>query len=350
MRTTPTATVSEPGRPGLPGEALTRRAVTVITAAIVVMTFAFSLGNVTTLCLGLGITAWIAWLVAPAVDLSVVGLLTGMRFLSLHGHTDTQLVKLHRMLRFCGLLTLALNTAGALSHRQYGTALVDAVGPALLIGWSEIGPWMLRQVHAACPPPAPCQPQPAAVRLPVLPPSLLARTRELDAAHRAATGRPISRDTLRAQLRIGRDRASALVTAVRKEARQGTEERALQPAVKPVTQPAARPGQELPPALLWAAGLSMSPSPGNFQLSHDYLTVIYHRDIGSAISPRIASFHVLSRPNLRAHPTLLCADLSGRPGGRPVTSKPPGELKAIQIGRQPRFPRRHSSERESELE
>ena len=28
-------------------------------------------------------------------------------------------------------------------HRQYGTALVDAVGPALLIGWSEVGPRML---------------------------------------------------------------------------------------------------------------------------------------------------------------------------------------------------------------
>ena len=39
------------------------------------------------LCLNLGITAWIAWLVGPAVDLSVVGLLTGMRFLSLHGYT-----------------------------------------------------------------------------------------------------------------------------------------------------------------------------------------------------------------------------------------------------------------------
>ena len=56
------------------------------------MTFAFSLGNVTRLCVDLGITAWIAWLVGPAVDLSVVGLLTGMRFLSLHGYTPpTQL-------------------------------------------------------------------------------------------------------------------------------------------------------------------------------------------------------------------------------------------------------------------
>jgi hypothetical protein len=66
--------------------------VTVVTAAIVLMSFAFSLGNVTRLCLDLGITAWIAWLVGPAVDLSVVGLLTGTRYLSLHGYTDAALV------------------------------------------------------------------------------------------------------------------------------------------------------------------------------------------------------------------------------------------------------------------
>jgi len=219
------AAVAEHGQPGLPGEAVTRRAVTVITAAIVVLTFAFSLGNVTRLCLDLGVTAWIAWLVAPAVDLSVVGLLTGMRFLSLHGYSDAQLTGLHRMLRFCGLLTLALNTAGALSHRQYGTALVDAVGPALLIGWSEAGPWMLRQIHAVSPPVA--RPESAARQqpqrapkpaTPVLPVGLLARARVLDAAHRAETGKPISRDNLRARLRIGRDRASALAAAVRAEA------------------------------------------------------------------------------------------------------------------------------------
>jgi hypothetical protein len=201
----------------IPGEALTRRAVTVITAAIVVMTFAFSLGNVTRLCLDLGITAWIAWLVAPAVDLSVIGLLIGIRFLSLHGYTDEQLGKARRMLRFCGVLTLALNIAGALGHRQFGTALVDAVGPALLIGWSEIGPWMLRQVYAVCSAAAPQQPPRELVTSvpPALPENLLAQARTLDAEHRAATGKPISRDTLRARLRIGRDRASALIAIVR---------------------------------------------------------------------------------------------------------------------------------------
>jgi hypothetical protein len=217
---------SKPSRRTLPGEALTRRAITVTTAAIVVMSFAFSLGNVTRLCLDLGITAWIAWLVAPAVDLSVIGLLTGIRFLSLHGYTDSQLVRPRYMLRFCGVLTLALNTAGSLCHRQFGTALVDAVGPALLIGWSEVGPWLLRQIYAVCSPVTEHpQAQLALIQPPVLSSALLARARELDAGHRAATGRPISRDTLRNQMRIGRDRASALVAAIRAEAAAAAEAR-----------------------------------------------------------------------------------------------------------------------------
>jgi hypothetical protein len=205
------------------GELLTRRAVTAVTAAVMVITFAFSLGNVTRLSLDLGIAAWIAWLVGPAVDLSVIGLLVGIRFLSMHGYADDQLARLRRMLRFCGLLTLALNTAGAISHRQFGTALVDAVGPALLIGWSEVGPWLLYQISAVCrataPEPSAPQNTKAAQRATaVIPARQLARTRELDADHRAETGRPISRDALRANLRIGRDRASALVAAVRAEA------------------------------------------------------------------------------------------------------------------------------------
>jgi hypothetical protein len=102
--------------------------------------------------------------------------------------------------------------------------LVDAVGPVLLILWAEAGPWLLRQIHAVCPPAAPRQaaaprqPEAAPAPPPLLPAGLLARTRELDAEHRAATGRPISRDTLRARLRIGRDRAGTLVAAVRAEA------------------------------------------------------------------------------------------------------------------------------------
>jgi hypothetical protein len=68
------------------------------------------------LSLDLGVTGWIAWLIGPSVDLSVIGLLTGIRFLSVHGHSHRQLAKMHRFLRFCGLLTLGLNIAGALWH------------------------------------------------------------------------------------------------------------------------------------------------------------------------------------------------------------------------------------------
>jgi hypothetical protein len=55
-----------------------------------------------------------------------------------------------------------------------------------------------------------------------------ARARKLDADHRAATGRPISRDALRAQMRIGRDRASALTATIRAEAAAKAEPGSLQ--------------------------------------------------------------------------------------------------------------------------
>ena len=70
------------------GRITTRRAITGIAATIVAMALAFSVVNVTRLCLDLGVIVWIAWLVGPAVDLSVIGLLTGIRFLSLHGCAD----------------------------------------------------------------------------------------------------------------------------------------------------------------------------------------------------------------------------------------------------------------------
>jgi hypothetical protein len=263
-----------PGRPSEPGETLTRRTVTVITAAIAVMAFAFSLGNVTSLALYLKIPATLAWLIGPMVDLSVIGLLIGVRYLSLRGWSDAELFRPRCLLLFSGLLTLALNTAKSLAHHQYGTALADAVAPALLLGWSEIGPWMLRQIHTAraqppatgdlpsqtvsTAPPRPgtrpgtslaptARPTPAAPPHSAKPatavqnpqrhghaapknpsparrnpaprwnpsPELLSRARVLDADHRARTGRPISRDILRAELSIARDRAAALITHIR---------------------------------------------------------------------------------------------------------------------------------------
>ena len=54
---------------------------------------------------------------------------------------------------------------------------------------------MLRQIYAARTPPASAQPEPrpATGLTSILPSDLLARARELDAEHRAPTGRPISR-------------------------------------------------------------------------------------------------------------------------------------------------------------
>jgi hypothetical protein len=81
---------------------------------------------------------------------------------------------------------------------------------------------MLRQIYAICSTAVQSRPQPEAEPAtgvsPVLPDDLLNEARKLDTEHRAATGKPISRDTLRAQMRIGRDRASALVAVIRSEA------------------------------------------------------------------------------------------------------------------------------------
>ncbi|MET8854524.1 hypothetical protein [Amycolatopsis sp. NPDC004625] len=60
-------------------------AVTLIVGIIVALTFLFGFGNVFALALRLGVPVWVAPLVAPAVDLSVVGLLIAIRSLSLRG-------------------------------------------------------------------------------------------------------------------------------------------------------------------------------------------------------------------------------------------------------------------------
>jgi hypothetical protein len=98
---------------------------------------------------------------------------------------------------------------------------------------------MLRQIHAVTPPAPrqPPQPEKPPAR-PPLPAALLARARELDARHRDATGRPISRDNLRAALRIGRDKAGALTAAVRAEPQAQVKELVPHPPPRPVTRPA----------------------------------------------------------------------------------------------------------------
>src|ERR1700731_1479526 len=104
------------------------------------------------LALSLGIPPRIAWLVSPPVDLSVIGLLLGMRSLTQHGYPAKRLRKPAWMLRLCAAITIALNTAGPAMHHQVGAALVDAILPILLMLWGEVGPWLLREMYAVSQP------------------------------------------------------------------------------------------------------------------------------------------------------------------------------------------------------
>jgi hypothetical protein len=76
------------------------RAVTVIMGTVVGLTFLFGFGNVLGLALRLGVPVWVAPLVAPSVDLSIPGLLLGIRHLALCGASVAQLRPARRLLIF----------------------------------------------------------------------------------------------------------------------------------------------------------------------------------------------------------------------------------------------------------
>ncbi|MEV7941605.1 DUF2637 domain-containing protein [Kitasatospora sp. NPDC088264] len=130
-------------------ERFTRRTVTVVMAVIAVLAFVFSFGNVWALALRLGVPRPIAPLIAPMVDLSVVGLLVAHRYLALRGVPKAELKAGTRLLHLCGLLTLALNTAEPLLTGRYGRACLDTVAPLLLLGWGHVGPTFLAHFHTA---------------------------------------------------------------------------------------------------------------------------------------------------------------------------------------------------------
>jgi hypothetical protein len=230
---------------------ITLRAVTVIMTAVVGLTFLFGFGNVWTLALRLGVPPWVAPLVAPAVDLSVMGLLLGTRYLALHGAQPELLRPARRLLVLSSLMTLALNVTDPLLSDQFGKAAFDAVGPLLLIGWAEVGPGLLQAISNTSPgqtrPPAE-EAQPLSGdgalwhsqvdkslqddRKPLLEgdlkqdedaeapdEDLLERAREENIRHMQEYQRPISAETLRKRLRVGAGRSRMLVTIVRSEER-----------------------------------------------------------------------------------------------------------------------------------
>ncbi|SCF60128.1 hypothetical protein GA0115260_100206 [Streptomyces sp. MnatMP-M27] len=224
--------------------AVTLRAVTLIMAAVVGLTFLFGFGNVWTLALRLGVPPWVAPLVAPAVDLSVLGLLLGTRYLALQGAGREQLRPARRLLVFSSLMTLALNVTDPLLAGQNGKAAFDAVGPLLLIGWAEVGPGLLQAISGAygtsqradfpeCPmghAPVMVEQEGVNVDQPHALSSddgnqrsrfgsggddLLVRALAEDARHWETYQRPISAETLRKRLHVGAARSRTLVSMVR---------------------------------------------------------------------------------------------------------------------------------------
>jgi hypothetical protein len=199
--------------------AVIRRIVTSAVLIIALLTFAFGFGNGWQLGLDLGVPGWIAPLVAPAVDLSVIVLLVSLHYLRTQGRSE-RLIGPRVLLILCGLLTFALNTARAILVVQVGRACFDAVAPLLLIGWSEVGPrllGLLRQPAATIQDEQEDLSESSAV-VPARPgpsPALVSRARTLADEYQERESRAIPRDTLRAALKVSNATAGELLRLVR---------------------------------------------------------------------------------------------------------------------------------------
>ena len=176
------------------------------------------------------------------------------RQLTLAGASPSQIRPASRLLIFCSLVTLALNTAQPIIEGHYGRAAFDAVGCCLLIGWSHIAPDLLGSLQTARPRPnavdLPSPPQlasPSAVpgsrndtQTPLVPtqrprpsaasgprrrdarnadPDLVHRARLEDTRHWETHLRPISAETIRKQLHVGSSTARDLVAQLRNDSR-----------------------------------------------------------------------------------------------------------------------------------
>lgn len=218
--------------------------VTVIVGVIVGLTFLFGFGNVLAFGLRLGVSGWVAPLVAPAVDLSVLALLIAIRQLSLRGASAEVIRPARRLLLVSSFVTLALNVAEPLIAGEIGRALFDAVGPLLLIGWADVGPALLRELASAAPsaeepavlaqspyspassvPEAPSDARPREIdtsppptkrsSLSKLDDDLVGRAIEVDRRHREEHQRPISAEGLMRHFGLGAERSRLLMRTVR---------------------------------------------------------------------------------------------------------------------------------------
>ncbi|WP_084022506.1 hypothetical protein [Amycolatopsis thermoflava] len=210
--------------------------VTVTMGLVIGLTFLFGFGNVLNLALKLQVPVLVAPLVAPAVDLTVLGLLVGTRHLALCGASDAVLRPARHLLLAASVVTLLLNVADPVCAGQWGKAAFDSVGPLLLIGWAEAGPGLLRALSEAdvCsdarqPADGDSSEQRIRAEAPLpdervdihtrpireLDEELVERARRADADHWERFRRPISAETLRKQLRVGARTSRSLVAAIR---------------------------------------------------------------------------------------------------------------------------------------
>jgi hypothetical protein len=144
--------IGTPARPG--GVRATRAVVTLTSAVIAVCAFTFSFGNIWHLALAWGVPGPIAPLVAPMLDVSVVGLLIAIRELSLHGVPGRALTGARLLMLVCAVTTWGLNIAQPVLDHRWGGVVIDSVAPALLLGWAEVGPTLLRLTTALTTPAA----------------------------------------------------------------------------------------------------------------------------------------------------------------------------------------------------
>lgn len=222
------------------------RFVTVTMGLVIGLTFLFGFGNVLNLALKLQVPVFVAPLVAPAVDLTVLGLLVGTRHLALSGASEDVLRPARHLLLAASVVTLLLNVADPVFAGQWGKAAFDSVGPLLLIGWAEAGPGLLRALSAASTDlgsvqssmPSSVESVKASVEPEATSPKavqrdkqvgtitckaadldeeLVERARRADAEHWRHYRRPISAETLRKQLRIAATTSRTLVSVVRAE-------------------------------------------------------------------------------------------------------------------------------------
>ncbi|WP_307873670.1 MULTISPECIES: hypothetical protein [unclassified Frankia] len=242
------------------GSPYAARLVTALVVVVVGLTFLFGFGNSFALGLRLGVPVFIAPLVAPAVDLSVVGLLLGLRQLAVHGDPAGVERSARRLLVFASLVTLALNIAEPLLAGRYGKAAFDAVGPLLMIGWAEVAPGLIQAMHPAkTSMPVPGPPAADATALPSDPRAISTQARrngqakalreggtpqaepgarEQDLLHRARAEdvlhwqqhrRPISAATLRDRLHVSAGTARTLVGQLRSDTHTKIEDAAGHP-------------------------------------------------------------------------------------------------------------------------